>query len=204
MFRVKPEEFCNLDLEFHHIAWDIPLHDVWAIDLPGGGDEITILDVRTIFQDESLENANPIVGFLFALRGWLGNLFRWDTEAHKIETPRKDSFVNCLSDNAKRHSLQSPGSSDGRFSLVYLLAQEWVAELRNETVHALIVFALKKTTDGHRLYLAVYVKSVSWFTPLYMALIDPFRYLFVYPAMLNKLRRVWVDRYPPTVVGITE
>jgi hypothetical protein len=54
---------------------------------------------------------------------------------------------------------------------------------------------MEPTADGYRLYLGVYVKKVSPLTPLYMALIDPFRKLFVYPAMIRKMERTWARAY---------
>ena len=41
----------------------------------------------------------------------------------------------------------------------------------------------------------IYVKSTSWLTPIYMALIEPFRRFLVYPAMFARLRRAWIARY---------
>jgi len=35
------------------------------------------------------------------------------------------------------------------------------------------------------------VRSVSRFTPIYMALIDPFRKLIVYPSLLRGIRAKW-------------
>jgi hypothetical protein len=49
---------------------------------------------------------------------------------------------------------------------------------------------------GYRFYFAVYVANVSRLTPLYMAMIEPFRRLFVYPALLGNLRRAWLAAYP--------
>jgi hypothetical protein len=39
--------------------------------------------------------------------------------------------------------------------------------------------------------LGVYVRSVSRFTPLYMAVIDPFRKLIVYPTLLRSVSASW-------------
>ena len=47
----------------------------------------------------------------------------------------------------------------------------------------------------YRLYGGVYVQPVSRLTPLYMALIDPFRRFIVYPAVLRRIRRAWEERY---------
>jgi hypothetical protein len=48
---------------------------------------------------------------------------------------------------------------------------------------------------GYRLYWGVYVKKTSWLTPLYMALIEPFRRFVVYPTLFRQIRRAWMDRY---------
>jgi hypothetical protein len=65
-------------------------------------------------------------------------------------------------------------------------------ELQNLTAHAAAVSALTETADGYRFYFAVYVARASWITPVYMALIDPFRKWIVYPAMLKTIRASWV------------
>ncbi|HZW95097.1 MAG TPA: hypothetical protein VFF64_19265 [Candidatus Eremiobacteraceae bacterium] len=39
---------------------------------------------------------------------------------------------------------------------------------------------------------AVYVYSVGRFTPIYMALINPFRKLVVYPSLLRSVGGTWV------------
>ena len=63
-------------------------------------------------------------------------------------------------------------------------------------MHALFAIALTETFVGYRLYWGVYVEPVSRLTPLYMALIDPFRRFVVYPAVLRRIRRAWEERYP--------
>jgi hypothetical protein len=48
-----------------------------------------------------------------------------------------------------------------------------------------------ETASAYRFYLGIYVRSVSRFTPFYMALIDPFRKLIVYPSLLHSVRARW-------------
>jgi len=66
-----------------------------------------------------------------------------------------------------------------------------VLEARNATVHAFIAAALRPRTDGYTLYAAIYVKPVGRITPLYMALIDPFRRLIVYPSLIRRIQAAW-------------
>jgi hypothetical protein len=55
--------------------------------------------------------------------------------------------------------------------------------------------ALSPRSSGYRYYFAVYVISVSWLTRPYLALIEPFRRFFLYPAMLRRLRNAWQAAY---------
>jgi hypothetical protein len=84
------------------------------------------------------------------------------------------------------------GTSDGLFQVVYRFENELLLELQNRTAHAAALSALAETADGYRYYFAVYVAKASWITPLYMALIDPFRKWIVYPALLKSIRTSWL------------
>ena len=64
-------------------------------------------------------------------------------------------------------------------------------EVINRTAHAAALSALVETENAYRFYFGVYVRSVSRFTPIYMALIDPFRKLIVYPSLLRGIRAKW-------------
>jgi hypothetical protein len=83
----------------------------------------------------------------------------------------------------------SPGTADGPFRLLYVLERESLEEVRNATVHAFLCWALNQTSDGYRLYWGVYVKPVSWLTPVYMGIIEPFRRFVVYPSIFRAIRR---------------
>jgi hypothetical protein len=194
--RVPREEFRSLGLEVHGILSDVSLHDVSAIDLPGGGAGRTISDIRSLIAGENLRAVNPAVRVLVALRTRAGRLFGWDSDIHKIHNHQATSYIHRLSGDLKRRSALAPGSPDGRFQVLYILEGESLAEFRNATVHALFAIALIETLVGYRLYLGVYVNPVSRLTPLYMALIDPFRRFIVYPAVLRRIRRAWERRYP--------
>jgi len=67
--------------------------------------------------------------------------------------------------------------------------------LINRVVHAAALSALVETATGYRFYLAVYVRNVSRFTPFYMALIDPFRKMIVYPSLLRTIRSRWEQAF---------
>jgi hypothetical protein len=78
---------------------------------------------------------------------------------------------------------------------VYELEREALLEVRNATVHAFLALALEPIPEGYRLYWAVYVEPTSWLTPIYMALIEPFRRFIVYPALCRGAQRTWSRRY---------
>jgi len=188
--RVKPADFQRLDLRCHALLSDVPLHDVWAIPLDGGGPGRSIQDARAIlFGDRP---PNFAVRGLFTLRSALGRAFGWDDERHD---PPSGSYVNRLAAADRSHSQVAPGTREGPFRVLYVLGEEALSELRNATVHAFLALALTPSAGGYTLYLAIYVKPVSRLTPLYMALIDPFRRLIVYPALGRHAQQRWSRTY---------
>jgi hypothetical protein len=58
-------------------------------------------------------------------------------------------------------------------------------------VHAAALSTLVETANSYRFYFAVYVRNVGRLTPLYMAAIDPFRKLIIYPSLLRGVRANW-------------
>ena len=87
---------------------------------------------------------------------------------------------------------------DGLFRVVYRFENEKLVELINRTVQAAALSALVETANSYRFDFAVYVRSVGRLTPLYMAAIDPFRKLIVYPSLLRSVRANW-DRTMATL-----
>ena len=72
--------------------------------------------------------------------------------------------------------------------------REAISEVRNRTVHAFSVLALVERPSGYRLYWGIYVQPVGRITGWYMRLIDPFRRLVIYPAIMRHVRSAWVHR----------
>ena len=88
-------------------------------------------------------------------------------------------------------SLAPAGTSEGLFRMVYRFENEQLLELINRTAHAAALSALVETQNAYRFYFGVYVRRVGRLTPVYMALIDPFRKLIVYPSLLRSVRTTW-------------
>ena len=74
---------------------------------------------------------------------------------------------------------------------MYRFENEQLLELINRTTHAAALSALVETANAYRFYLGVYVRRVGRLTPVYMAFIDPFRKLIVYPSLLRSVRTTW-------------
>ncbi|MGI9589908.1 MAG: DUF2867 domain-containing protein [Myxococcota bacterium] len=189
--RATPEAFERIDLRAHSLLAGVPLHDVWSVELAGGGPGRTMLDFRELVSVAELASANPVVKLLFGLRALLGRLFAWDREP--AQTPR-ESFLHRLSAADREASRVSPGTPDGPFRVLFVSEQESISEVLNPTVHAFSVFVLVETPPGYRLYWAVYVQPVGGITAWYMRLIDPFRRLVIYPAVLRHIRAAWEKR----------
>jgi hypothetical protein len=186
--RVSPGEFERIDLRAHSLLSDVPLHDVWAIDLRGGGPGRTMLDLRTLLSEEKLRAANPAVNLLFGVRARLGRVFGWDREPSRAS---EESFLYRLSASDRECSLVPPGTPEGPFRVLFVSRQEAISEIQNATVHAFSVFALLERSSGYRLYWGIYVRPVGRITSWYMRLIDPFRRIIIYPAVLRHIGTAW-------------
>jgi hypothetical protein len=189
--RVKPADFQRLNLRCHALLSDVPLHDIWAIPLNGGGPGRSIQDARAVLFGDPRAYNFAIRG-LFALRWALGRAFGWDDERHD---PPSGSYVNRLTEADRSRSRVAPGTRDGPFRVLYTFGEEALTEIRNATVHAFLALALTPSPGGYTLYLAIYVKPVSRLTRLYMALIDPFRRLVIYPALGRRAQERWSRTY---------
>ena len=197
--RIRPEEFRKKPLRVHTLLTDVPLHDVWAFRLSGGGEGRALRDFQALLSSEGMQQTNPVVNGLFKLRFALGRWFGWDDERHRSPA---SSIVHRLTDDDRARSIEEPGSASGITGpsnmrwppAVYSFENEALFEIVNFTVHAFLHMSIESAADGYRVYWATYVEKASWFTPVYMALIDPFRRIFVYPAIVKRMERAWAAR----------
>jgi hypothetical protein len=185
--RVPPGEYLNLELRAHELLRDVPLYDVSAIDLPGGGAGRSIADIRAL---EAAAPASRVSTGLFGLRRFLGRVFGWDGETIRPE----ESLLPRLSERDRNESEVAPGTRAGAFLQLYQFHREALAEIRNATVHGWISTTLLPAAGGYRFYFAVYVLPVSWMTRPYLIAIEPFRWM-LYPAMLRRIQRAWIAAY---------
>ena len=81
------------------------------------------------------------------------------------------------------------------FTSLYLLDDEFAAEIANRTVHGVMHLGwVPDGTGGYRGQMAVYVKPNGRLGTAYMAAIRPFRHLIVYPPMMRQIEREWRAR----------
>jgi len=186
--RVSPAEYLSLPLRVHGLLHDIPLYDVSVVDLPGGGDGRRVADIRAL---ESAAPPSRIASVLFGVRLFLGRVFGWDRVPMRGEV----SSMSRLSECDRHLSEILPGTRDGYFIVLYQFPREALVETRNRTVHGYLCTALAPTATGYRLYWGVYVLPVSWLTRPYLMAIEPFRRFVLYPSMLRRIRRLWLETY---------
>jgi hypothetical protein len=181
------QDATDLPLRVHEFLAGVPLHDAWAVDLPRPRGGITLAEflrhAGSLFQ-----RPEPAVRTLLSIRFFIGGLFGWDRETTGSFS---ESFAQRLTDEDRMRSLVPAGTPNGLFRIVYRFENEQLDEVANRTVHAGALSALVEAAAGYRFYFAVYVREVSPFTPLYMAAIDPFRKLIVYPALLRGVSAQW-------------
>jgi Protein of unknown function (DUF2867) len=187
MPRISTPEFERLPLRAHDVLAGVPLHDVWAVDLPRMRSGIT-LDEFLRASGGRLFTPSPIVRTLLNIRFFVGWCFGWDRE---LDVSVRETFAARLTTTDVSKSLAPAGTPDGLFRIVYRFENEQLVEVINRTVHAAALSALVETTIGYRFYFGVYVRRVGRVTPIYMALIDPFRKLIVYPSLLRSVRNRW-------------
>jgi hypothetical protein len=187
MPQISTQEFERLPLRVHDFLAGVPLHDVWAVDLPRARSGITL--------NEFLRTASacpfavpPLVRALLNIRFFIGRLFGWDREPAATAW---ESFATRMTTADRSRSLAPAGTREGLFRVVYRFENEQLLEVINRTAQAAALSALVETANAYRFYFGVYVRSVSRFTPIYMALIDPFRKLVVYPSLLRTIRAKW-------------
>ena len=185
---------------------DFTLEDVWALPVEGGAEDFDELLEMTTSLDPTRADSRAS-RFLWTLRDRLGEWF----ELGRIAVPADDgpeasggelpipetgetSLAERLPDDL-RDTVSDIDFGSLPFVPLYRTDFEAAAELSNRTVHGVAHFAWAEEGRGrYRGQMAVYVKPRGRFGQGYMALIKPFRYLIVYPALMRQFERGWKRR----------
>jgi hypothetical protein len=173
----------------HELTHDFRLEDVWELPALFAADDFLRL-VDMIATLDLSQSSSVAVRTLVAARRKLGELFRWDDAAMSVDvkTPTlRDRLPPDLCDAPR-----GPAAHTLPFSSLYLIDDEWAAELANRTVHGVIhVGRVADPDGGFRSQMAVLVKPNGLCGTAYMAAIRPFRHLIIYPTMLREGERTW-------------
>jgi Protein of unknown function (DUF2867) len=172
----------------HEIAPDFRLEDVWALQTPGGPGDFPLL-VQEIASGDPSQGSSRAVVALWSIRWKLGALLGWDRPDAGL-----GSRVPTLRDRLPADLRDAPGPDFQAlpFSSLYLLDDEFAAEIANRTMHGVLHLGwVPDETDRYRGQMAVLVKPNGLFGTAYMAAINPFRHLIVYPTVIRKLERDW-------------
>jgi hypothetical protein len=162
---------------------------VWALPTPGGPDDFPRLVRLATSFDPSHSSSCP-VRTLFAIRWKAGELLGLDRAEAGV-----GSRVPTLRERLPQDLHDGPTGPDGDalpFTSLYLLDDEWAAEIANRTVHGVVHFGwVPDGTGGYRGQMAVLVKRNGLLGSVYMAAIMPFRHVIVYPQMVAEIGRRW-------------
>jgi Protein of unknown function (DUF2867) len=190
--RVPNSAHTSRPWRIHELTRDFRLEDVWALPTPGGRDDFPRL-VQLMASGNPSRGPSRAARTLWAIRWKVGGLFGWDAP-----NARHGSAQPTLRDRLPVDLRDSPSGPDFDalpFTSLYLLADEWAAEVVNRTVHGVMHIGwVQDETGGYRGQMAVYVKPNGLLGTGYLAAIRPFRHLLVYPPMMRQIGRVWRAR----------
>lgn len=189
------------------IAPDFTLEDVWTLPAVNGSveDFQTAIEMAVSFDPANAESLPTRV--LWGVRDRLGSWFGlgrisapidsgWDDAAGKLPIPGKNetSLTDRLPDDL-RNTAADLHFDSLPFAPLYRTDFEFAAELSNQTVHGVMHLSWVDQGEGrYQGQMAVYVKPRGLFGKGYMALIKPFRYWIVYPALMRQIERAWNTR----------
>jgi hypothetical protein len=165
---------------------------VWALPAYGDREDFQRL-VVAIASGDAAQSPSPAARALWALRWKLGELLGWDAPQSglgaRVATLRERLPADL------RDAAPGPEFEVLPFRSLYLLDDEWAAEVANRTVHGVMHLGwVPAPGGGFRGQMAVLVKPNGLFGRAYMAAIRPFRHLIVYPAMMRLIEQRWRDQ----------
>jgi hypothetical protein len=170
----------------HELTRDFRVEDVWG--LPVRGPDEFPSAVELIASYDTAQSSSRSVRGLFALRWKLGELLGWDEPKAGV-----GSRVPTLRDRLPADLREGPSGPEFEalpFTSLYLLEDEFAAEVANETMHGVMhLGVVPDGAGGYRGQMAVLVKPNGLLGRAYMAAIRPFRHLIVYPPLLREFER---------------
>jgi len=173
----------------HEIAPDFKLEDVWELPGRGGPGDFPRL-VQLIASFDPSQSSSRVSRALWAARWKVGRLLGWDDPDGGVGSRVATLYDRLPVDLVRRG--RGPEFAEVPFTPLYLTDDEFAAEIANETMHGVLHFGAVEEKEGSfRAQMAVLVKPNGCFGNVYLAAIRPFRYLIVYPAMMQQGRELW-------------
>jgi hypothetical protein len=186
--RVPNTEHTSRPWRIHEIAPDFRVEDVWRPPDVGRADDFRRV-VHTVTSYDPARSTSFAVRNLFAVRWKLGELLGLDGPSSGVGK-RVPTLRDRLPDDLR--AAPKPPFEALPFTSLYLLEDEWAAEVANATMHGVLHLARVPAGDrGFHVQAAVLVKPNGLLGEAYMAFIKPFRYVLVYPPLLHELSRTW-------------
>jgi hypothetical protein len=174
----------------HEITPDFRLEDVWALPARGEESDFPAL-VQGFAAGDPSQGSSRLARALWSTRWKVGELLGWDDAetglGERVRTLRQRLPGDLL-------DAPGPGFDALPFTSLYLIENEFAAEIANRTMHG--VMHLSWVADGAGGYhgqMAVLVKPNGLLGTVYMAAIRPFRHLIVYPAAMRQIERDWTQ-----------
>lgn len=173
----------------HELTTDFRLEDVWALPTPGGPDDFPRL-VEAFASGDPSQGPSHAARALWAIRWKTGELLGWDDPDAGL-----GSRVPTLRDRLPADLRDAPSGPDFDalpFTPLYMLEDEFAAEIANRTMHGVMHLAwVPDEAGGYSGQMAVLVKPNGLLGNAYMAAIRPFRHLIVYPPVMRQIERTW-------------
>ena len=205
--RIPNAEHESRPWRVREIVPDFTLEDVWALPAHGGAEDFQAVLDQMASSDPANAESLPTRA-LWRLRDRLGRWF----DLGRISAPAGgDSGGRLPIPGTTETSLAGRLPDDLRdtaadvqfdslpFVPLFRTGDEFAAEVSNQTVHGVMHLAWVDQGDGrYQGQMAVYVKPRGAFGTVYMALIKPFRYWIVYPALMRQVERTWKARVSPS------
>jgi hypothetical protein len=190
--RLPNTEHTSRPWRIHELTQDFRVEDVWALATPGGPDDLPLL-VQGIAAGDPSQSRFRGARTLWAIRWKLGELFGWDGPDAGLGSRVPTLRARLPAD--LRDADDGPAFDALPFTSLYLLQDEWAAEIANRTMHGVLHLGwVPDGTGAHRGQLTVLVKPNGILGTAYMAAIRPFRHWLVYPPMIRQIEREWRAR----------
>jgi hypothetical protein len=187
------------------IVPDFKLEDVWALPVHGDAEDFPAL-LELMASADPADADSRATRFLWRLRDRLGKWFDLGeisapvdgdaTDELRIPGTDETSLSGRLPEDL-RGTVADVDFGSLPFVPLYRTDDEFAAEVSNRTMHGVMHAAWAEQGEGrYQAQMAVYVKTNGWLGEAYMALIKPFRYWIVYPALMRQTDRMWNERPP--------